>query len=144
MTKTFKYPVIIGLGYGAVLCLIGILVAGFGHGTYALLGLAGAPFSFLGTPIAIIATLFQWWLLAVACQKMHLPKPYFIGFLFAHYVAAAALLLLPSSDFADWEYVRRIPQSYRLLLAFGFVWYLIGQMVVWKVLVTGQRTPGKQ
>jgi len=129
----------IGLGYGAVLCLIGILVAGFGHGTYTLLGLSGAPFSFLGIPIAIIATMFQWGLLALAYQKMHLPKPYFIGFLSAHYVAAAALLLIPSSEFADWEHVSRIPQSYRLLLAFGVAWYLIGQTFVWKVLVTSQR-----
>ena len=134
MTRTFTSAVIAGCVYSTVLCLIGVVVAGFGHGSYTLLGLAGAPFSFLGIPIAIIATLCQWSFLAAAWQKIRFPKPYFISFLALHYIAATALLLLPSSQFADWEYVGHLPRSYQFLLACGFFWYLIGQVLIWRVL----------
>ena len=133
MTRTLTSPVI-GFVYSAILCLIGIVVAGFGHGTYTLLGLAGAPFSFLGIPIAIVATLCQWSFLSALWQKMRFPKPYFIGFLGLHYITATTLLLLPSSEFADWEYVGHIPRSYQFLLACGFCWYLFGQIVIWRTL----------
>jgi hypothetical protein len=48
----------------------------------------------------------------------------------------------PQSPFPDWEYVRRIPQSYRLLLTFGFLCYLIGQIVTWKMLAADRRVRG--
>lgn len=104
---------------------------------------AGAPFSFLGIPIATIAALCQWALLAVAWQKTQFTKPYFVGFLAVHYIVAAALLLLPSSKFADWEYVGGIPGEYQFLLACGFVCYLVGQILIWSVLIRTQKVGDK-
>jgi hypothetical protein len=122
--------------YGLVLCLFGLIVAGFGHGTFTLLGLAGAPLSFFGVPMAIAASLTQWGMLFLARRRFGIAKLYLVAFLALHYASAALLLLLPSSAFSDWEYVRRIPGSYRFLLAVGFGWYCAGQMFVWKVVVS--------
>lgn len=119
--------------YGAVLCLCGVAVAGFGHGTYTLLGLAGSPFSALGAPVAMIAALTQWGLLAVARQRYGLHFGYVIAFLAFHY-AVAVFLLCPASGFADWERVAVIPQSYQVVLALGFGWYLLGQAFLWRTL----------
>jgi hypothetical protein len=117
--------------YGFVLCSCGVLVAGFGHGTYTLLALAGAPFSAFGVPFAIAASLAQWGVLALVAQRGD--RKYAIGFLLVHYIAAI-LLLLPSSEFGDWGYVRLIPRMYEWILALGFTWYLIGQIFLWKAV----------
>jgi hypothetical protein len=124
--------------YGFILCCCGLLVASFGHGTYTLLGLAGAPFSAFGIPFAILASLAQWGLLALLMQRWE--RRYAVGFLLLHYIVAALLLSLPSSEFGDWRYVRQIPQMYQFALALGFSWYFIGQMLLWKVVVVDSKT----
>ena len=118
--------------YGIVLCAMGVLVAGFGHGSYMLIGLAGAPFSFLGIPISIAAALTQWMLLVAVGQRLSTSKAFYVAFLMLHYVSALLLLSLPSSKYADWSYVGSLPQSLRLLLLLGFSWYLLGQVFLWK------------
>ena len=122
--------------YGLVLCVFGLIVAGFGHGTFTLLGLAGAPFSFFGVPVAIAASVTQWGMLALARSRFGIPKQYLVAFLTLHYASAALLLVLPSSAFSDWEYVRQIPESYKFLLVVGFAWYCVGQMFVWKAVTS--------
>lgn len=121
--------------YGVVLCLLGIIVAGFGHGAFTLLGLAGAPFSFFGIPLAIAASATQWGMLVLVSSRFGIPKQYLVAFLALHYASAALLLVLPSSEFSDWEYVRRIPESW---LVVGFGWYCVGQMFVWKALLSAE------
>jgi hypothetical protein len=97
--------------------------------------LAGAPFSFLGIPAAVIASLIQRGALAIARQRSGVPPRYFIALLALHYISAVVILSLSSGQFADWEDIARIPQSYRLLLFVGIAWYVIGQVFVWKTLV---------
>jgi hypothetical protein len=96
--------------YGAVLCLRAVAVAGGGHGTYTLLGIAGAPFSAFGIPFAIVAALLQWGIMAALWRRRDTTTWALVGFLVLHYVSAAFLLLLPASQYADWEYVRRVPE----------------------------------
>jgi len=115
----FRWTLAVSVVYGFVLCAMGVLVAAFGHGTYTLIGLAGAPFSFLGIPISIAAALTQWMLLVVAGQRLSASKAFYVAFLMLHYVSAL-LLSLPSSKYADWSYVGSLPQSLRLLLPLGF------------------------
>lgn len=122
--------------YGLVLSLFGLMVAGFGHGTFTLLGLAGAPFSFFGVPAAIAASVTQWGGLVFARSRFGIPKQYLVAFLVLHYASAALLLLLPSNALSDWEYVRRLPESYRFLLVVGFGWYCVGQMILWKAVAS--------
>lgn len=122
--------------YGVVLASCGFLVAGYGHGTYTLLALAGAPLSALGPLPATIAALVQWPLMVAANRRM----PGIVRvFLFAHYAAAILLLTLPTSPYADWSYAATIPSPYRALLVAGFLWYVAGQVVLWKALL---RPPG--
>jgi len=120
----FRWTLAVSVVYGFVLCAMGVLVAGLGHGTYTLIGLAGAPFSFLGIPISIAAALTQWMLLVRAGQRLSASKAFYVASLMLHYVSAL-LLSLPSSKYADWSYVGSLPQSLRrfcrlvLLLSLG-------------------------
>jgi hypothetical protein len=125
--------------YGLVLCVLGGLVAGFGHGTYTLIALAGAPFSFFGAPVCFIAALTQWMLLVMAGRKLSAPKAFYVAFLVLHYVSAALLLSLPSSVYADWSYIGKIPHSYRVLLLLAFCFYLFGQIFIWKYVMPPRR-----
>src|SRR5579884_4219328 len=71
--------------YGAMLCFCGFALAGFGHGTYFLIGLAGAPFSILGPLAAILASLAQWGLLVSAQRRFRLHQRFVVVFLVLHY-----------------------------------------------------------
>jgi hypothetical protein len=59
----------LALTYGIVLGALAIYCAGAGHGSYLLLGVAGAPFSYFGIPAAIAAAFAQWPLLVLALRK---------------------------------------------------------------------------
>jgi len=124
--------------YGAVLCLCGVLVAGAGHGTYTLLGIAGSPFSALGIPFAIVGALLQWGLMALLWRRYETTTWPFAAFLLLHYIAAALLLSLPASPYADWDYVSRV-QGIRTPMFLGFVWYVFGQFLIWGTLKARKR-----
>ena len=116
--------------YGTVLAAFGFVVAGYGHGTYLLMGLAGAPLSLLGPLEAMLASLLQWPLVVAA--KIRVPK-FARGFVLVHYATALLLLTVPSSPYADWNYAANIPHKYRAILVAGMVWYVTGQVVLRKI-----------
>ena len=136
-----RNPTALLFAYGMSLCIFGVLVAGFGHGTYTLLALAGAPFSAFGIPFAIVATLLQWGALSFLRGRYEIAPRYFVAFLMLHYIVAALLLSLRSSEFADWKYLRDLPQFDWLLLTGGFGVYVLGQVSIWKSLTPPAPSP---
>ena len=126
-----RRSVAILFAYGAVLAVLGVTVAGAGHGSYLLIWLAGSPFSILGVPAAIIASVLQWGLLALVQRMLWTKFRVVIGFLVLHYIVAAFFLFRYSGEVSDWEYLRRSPYGVHLTFALGLTWYVIGQCFVW-------------
>lgn len=130
---TTKMAISVALIYGAVLAVCSFVAAGFGHGTYTLLGLAGSPFAVLGIPAAFLAACFQWCGLVLA--RSWIGHRYLAAILIVHYAAGALLLTVSASPYADWSYVGKLPQSARVILVFGFLCYGVGQIALWRTLL---------
>lgn len=135
-------PVIVLLFvYGAGLAVFCALFGGAGHGVFAPLGLAGAPFSAIGVRSswgyepAFAAAALQWGLLGCVARWLRLGRAWLVGFLAVHYVAATLLLAVPSSPYADWAYAPGVSEGWWLLVAAGVAWYLAGQALVWRMVV---------
>jgi hypothetical protein len=119
--------------YGIVLVVLGVIVAGGGHGSYLLIWLAGAPFSIFGIPIAIVAAILQWGLLAFALQRFTIRFKAVLGFLILHYVVAASFVFRVFGQIDDLDYIRRSPHGIRMMLVLGLGCYIMGQCFVWYV-----------
>lgn len=127
-----RFQVALFFTYGTVLCIAALYLAGFGHGSYLLLVLAGAPFSLLGMPTACLACLLQWGLLAILQRWWKRTPSFVIGFLIVHYMAAGfALHLLLSPQDTNLEELNRMLPGFTLYLCAGLSWYLGGQIVLW-------------
>lgn len=88
-----------GLLYGVLLTVIGVLAANVGHGTYVLIGVFSAPFGFLGIPVAILGSIILWLLIGLSLGK---GKKVFLLMILGHY--AGIILLLNTETFGDWKY----------------------------------------
>jgi hypothetical protein len=117
--------------YGIILCIVAFFVAGFGHGSYLLLGLAGAPFSAISIPLAFLASVLQWPMIPIVCSRFSFGRRLMAGFLIIHYVSAAVILLWPTSEYADLGYLTRMPRDVITLFVVGVIWYLGGQAFLW-------------
>jgi hypothetical protein len=117
--------------YGLILAVFGVMVAGAGHGSYFLLWLAGSPFSVFGISAAMIASILQWGILALAQRRRYIKFQIVVGFLLVHYIVAMIFIFGYSRQVDDWEYLRRAPGEVHLLFALGLTFYVIGQCFVW-------------
>jgi hypothetical protein len=131
--------------YGLGLCVFAALFGGAGHGIYGPLGLAGSPFSAIGVrsswgyELDFAAAAFQWGLLGCAMRWLRVRRAWVVGFLAVHSLTAVVLLSVPSSPYADWAYGARMSEGWWLLAALAAVWYLVGQVLVWRIVVRGRR-----
>ena len=121
---------IIGLAYGSVLASFSFLSAGFGHGTYVLMGLCSSPISLIQDVfVSLFSIPLLWGLLGtlLGLASYRAGRVVFLILIAAHYSALAIILCV--GNFADWSYVPRAP----LLVWPGFVIYLVGQIALWAV-----------
>jgi hypothetical protein len=122
---------LIGGVYGSSLTVVGVLLAGAGHGTYGLLGVASAPLSFLGIKFSFVGPLLLWTtlggLLAYSSKAPH--RQIVAVALIVHYVA---ILLLPFfGDYADGKYIGRAWHTNPVMIVAGATLYLLGQVTLW-------------
>jgi hypothetical protein len=127
--------VIAGTLYGIGLSLFGFLLAGAGHGTFFLLGLAAAPFSVFGVLVAFFVPPIIWPAIVWAISAGLLYRTRFLGFILIHYLSAACLLTL--SGYADGKYVERTWRAMPTVMLLGIAWYLVGQVVLWRSAWSG-------
>jgi hypothetical protein len=122
-----------GLGYGILLACAGFLSAGFGHGTYVLIGLSSAPFGLTeDVLVALIGAPVLWctvgflaggaghWVWRTLCLIA----------LAGHYGSLYRVLNKPS-PFADWEFVPKAQQVFRI----GVAIYEGGQVALWVLII---------
>jgi hypothetical protein len=113
--------------YGTVLCIAALYLAGFGHGSYLLLALAGAPFSPL-----------QWGLLAILQRRWKRAPIFVIGFLILHYASAgfAVRFLLDPED-TDFQRLNGMLHGFTTYLTMSVILYVGGQIVLWSIALKG-------
>lgn len=128
----------IGFAYGFGLMVLSIGAAGFGHGTYVLMGLSSAPLSILSllprgdfrVLIALLGTPVLWLLIGFLLGlSPSLRRVRCVLVVMAVHYSTALLLLLPAShsEFSDWSYVPKVQGVFIM----GIVFYVIGQAFVW-------------
>ena len=131
-----RFQAVVFLIYGAVLCMTALYLAGFGHGSYMLLALIGAPLSLLGVQAACFAGLLQWSLLPIVQRKTERPL-LIIGLLIAHHVSAGFAIHRLSSGDPNLEQLRRTMPGFTACLFAGLIWYLVGQIWLWVLALKG-------
>ncbi|HEY3768111.1 MAG TPA: hypothetical protein VGN44_05515 [Candidatus Angelobacter sp.] len=127
-----------GALYGIVLCVIGVIYAGAGHGSYFFVILASAPVWVLsfqgpfGVGISIAAVPVLWigvgFLLNVQNKQK---KKLFLALMLVHYVSAMVLLVLSHEEW-------KTPSS--MLEMFGLIWYCFGQIAIWRTFLKNNRS----
>ena len=124
MTRTVSTA--IGSSLGLVLSLSAFAAAGFGHGSYVLLGVVAAPFCFGGVLVALVTTPLLWAFtsyLAASVERM--PRRALLVLLPLHYLSA--LVAVTAWPYADWRYV----SSSAGALMIGAATYATMQVYVW-------------
>jgi len=143
-----KQLLICGAVYGVGLSVAGFLAAGYGEGTYVLLGLASAPlvaissllsliripaFSF-GAIGAIFAAPFLWGWVWSLLQPEGPRRRQFLWVIILYYASTAVILATTYEfGFRGWEYIVRFWRIRPFLLIAGFSWYGIGQILMWLI-----------
>jgi hypothetical protein len=120
---------LLGAAYGIVLCVIGTIAAAGGHGTYIFIILSSAPVWLLtfagsiGVRAALLGIPVLWLGVGLLLNgKSNQKMTSFFALMLVHYGSAIFLLV---ANRGEWW----VPSQ--LLGAFGFVWYLLGQIVIW-------------
>ena len=123
--------------YGLVLCVIGLLAAGWGHGTYLPIAVFGAPFGILLDPLALFACLVWWPVVGFTIGASR--RPWIaIVLLLTHASAVVAMLVFGTPwESADdqWLYYDRARVHYGAMLFTGWVVYVIGQAIGWSMVL---------
>lgn len=117
--------------YGLSLTVVGVLMAGAGHGTYLLLGIASAPLSFLGIAVSIVSPPLLWSVLAGLLSYSHKSpqRQIFLAALALHYLA---ILLLPFfKGYAEEKYIAKTLEVNPVIAGLGVTLYLLGQVMIW-------------
>ena len=126
----------IGLAFGIALMLLSFCAAGFGHGTYVLLGLSSSPLGALPLEnslffVALLGTPILWgliWLLVALLPDMT-AGAILVVVMGLHYVTA--LFLLSGESFGDWSYIPKVRDVFTL----GSGLYCAGQVTLWVVIL---------
>lgn len=125
-TKAVHKFWIAGFAYGLVLTVFGVMLAGAGHGTYILLGMASAPFSFFGVIFSVIVPPLMWGALAGLLAER---RQTLLVALAVHYFS---LLLIPfSEDFGESKYLVKAMEDYPAVLISSVAFYAVGQVLFW-------------
>jgi hypothetical protein len=125
-SRIFIYG-LFGLLYGIGLSFLGTWAAGWGHGSYVLLTLASAPFAALGASVAILGPPFMWggvWLLLQARRRQ---RGVLVAVISVYYASAALLIAVSPFD-ENWNNFLAASRLHSLIIAGGFLWYLVGQV----------------
>jgi hypothetical protein len=142
-----------GLIYGLVLGALGWVVAGYGHGSYALIGLASSPLSLLGVQIALLSPPLIWVIVALLGFNASKGAKQNVGFLSVmtfHYLGIAALFFV--SPYNDHLTLTRVASVLPVYLSAGVAWYVAGQLLIWYWYLSrrarrgprSQRKPGSE
>ncbi|HKV91041.1 MAG TPA: hypothetical protein VJW20_00685 [Candidatus Angelobacter sp.] len=120
-----------GAIYGTGLTLLAFLAAGYGHGTYVVLGLVSAPLGLLGIEVAFLSLPFLWTGIFLLVRRN---GGIFFTLMLLHYLGAAVLLATQkfSDQFGDWDYFAIVWSKSRILLVACCIWYLVGQVFLWR------------
>jgi hypothetical protein len=122
---------LVGLIYGLSLAGVGLLMAGAGHGTYLLLGIASAPLSFLGIIFSLVSPPILWsamWGLLPSTYKSP-QRQVFVVALALHYVA---ILLVPFFKvYSEEKYILEALEVNPVVVGLGAALYLLGQVIIW-------------
>ncbi len=136
-----------GLGYGLFLSTAGLLLAGFGHGSYLAIGLFAAPLPFIGYGAAFFGAPLLWAATAFAVMALrNSPLKWLLAAaLVLHYGAAYAFIQF-RADRLDWLRLQHWWNEgglTRIFIVFASALYLLGQLVTWFVLLSPvRRKPG--
>jgi hypothetical protein len=120
---------IFGLLYGTFLIALGLLAAGFGHGTYVVIGLVSAPCGLTqNARLAILGGPLFWSACAAAAAgaRRWAWRTTFLLVMCAHYVSLPWVLGGPSG-FSDWQCVPRVKDTFWQAIAL----YALGQAALW-------------
>jgi hypothetical protein len=121
---------VVGFAYGCALLALGFILAGAGHGTFVFIGLFSAPVGLAqNVPMALLALSSLWAIMAVlagSSDRWRL-RLVFLCVMCSHYFSLP-WILSGRSKFADWEYMKKIPDGW-IGLALGV--YGAGQLALW-------------
>lgn len=122
--------------WGTTIFGISVLLAGAGHGVFALLGLFSAPISLLGVTAAWLSCVPLGAALAICAPRREFPAVALV-----HYLAVIAVMTL--TEFADWQQLSVLPTEYAVAFFVGLGVYIVGQVFLWRVWVAagGFRRP---
>jgi hypothetical protein len=129
--KTLGVSWLGGLVYGLSLTGVGVLMAGAGHGTYLLLGVASAPLSFLGIPFSMVSPPLLWSVMGGLLSYSHKSpqRQILLAALALHYLA---ILLLPFFEgYAEEKYIAKALEVNPVVVGLGVTLYLLGQVIIW-------------
>lgn len=129
--RLMQISALIGLGYGIVLSIFGFYAAGFGHGTYTVIGLSSAPVALTKNIIISLFTPPILWSVAAflsAGSRQMVWRILYLLVMCMHYVSLFWILQGPS-NFADWDYIKRVEGLFRLSIVF----YCAGQLALWSM-----------
>lgn len=125
---------LIGLGYGFVFMFMGFFAAGFGHGSYFVIGLSSAPCGLVQDVIVGLLGGPLLWLLAAFLSGGSRNWSWRLLYLLVmttHYVSLFWILRAPSR-FADWSHVHKQVEGL-VWAAIGF--YCAGQVALWGLAI---------
>lgn len=120
-----------GFIYGLILTGVGALMAGAGHGTYLLLGVASAPLSYLGIIFSLVSPPILWgaiWGLLPHSYKSP-QRQIFVVALALHYLA---IPLIPFFKvYSEEKYIAKALEINPIVVSLGAALYLLGQVIIW-------------
>jgi hypothetical protein len=123
--------------YGAILSVIGLLSAGWGHGTYLPAAVFGAPLAFVPGLLFAIAPLLWWPFVAYTAGASR--RPWLATGLLALHAAGVVFAFVfgtPFESTADqWERLGYTVGLTGPLVLIGMIVYVIGQAVAWSLLL---------
>ena len=120
-----------GLLYGLGLTAIGVLMAGAGHGTYLLLGIASAPLSFLGFFVSLAGPPLLWTAIGglLPYTRKGPQNRLVVTVMLLHYLGVIFIPLF--GDYAEWKYFAKIWETDPVIVLTGLSLYLSGQFIIW-------------
>ena len=122
---------LLGAAYGVALGFLAFVSAGFGHGTYILVGVSSAPIGVLGIPAALLGAPLIWAVVGYLLSRVTSIRSSraFLTAICLHYLGVFVLFLTPT--YGDWAYFPRVLEVIPwVVLAWGLL-YIVGQAIIW-------------
>jgi hypothetical protein len=137
--RTSYFGLWCGAAYGLILTLFGFIAAGFGHGTYALLGIWSAPLSLLWAPFALFGAIALWAGVGLLLGSLvrSAQRVEFLIFISVHY--AGAMVFLFTQEYSEWAYFLKAWERVPWTIMGGILTYFMGQVFMWLVFLRTSR-----